>query len=111
MTNQEHIDQTVKVTDSDATFAICPKLLHGAVGVSTEAGEILSIAKAHWRYNRPLDRQKLIKELGDLRWYYNLILVSLNMTDEEILDANAAKLKARYTNGFTTDEANKKDRG
>src|SRR5574343_533576 len=39
-------------------------LLHAAVGISGEAGELLDAVKKTWIYNKSLDVQNVIEELG-----------------------------------------------
>lgn len=41
-------------------------LLHMAVGVSGEAGELLDAIKKATIYNKPLDVENMIEELGDI---------------------------------------------
>lgn len=73
-------------------------LLHGALGVAGEGGEVVDIIKKSWAYGKPLDRAHLIEEIGDAFWYYNLIIRSLDVTWGEVFSANIAKLSARYPN-------------
>jgi NTP pyrophosphatase (non-canonical NTP hydrolase) len=49
-----------------------------------------------------LDREKLRKELGDVLWYMAMLLDGVDMTFEEVMEANIAKLKARYPEKFST---------
>ena len=44
-------------------------LLHMAAGISGEAGELLDCIKKHVIYNKPLDRENAIEELGDIEAY------------------------------------------
>lgn len=39
------------------------------LGLCGEAGEVADIVKKHLGHGHPLDRDKLIEELGDLLWY------------------------------------------
>ncbi|UCV26717.1 nucleoside triphosphate pyrophosphohydrolase family protein [Ferribacterium limneticum] len=71
-------------------------LLHGALGVAGEGGEVVDIIKKAWAYGKPLDHAHLIEEIGDAMWYYNLIIRSLGVTWGEVFSANVAKLSARY---------------
>lgn len=76
-------------------------LLHGAVGVAGEAGELLDAVKKAWVYNKPLDRENVVEELGDICWYLQLIQNTLGITDEEIMSHNGRKLNKRYTDGYS----------
>lgn len=41
----------------------------GAMGLAGEAGEVADLLKKVLFHDRELDRDKLIQELGDVRWY------------------------------------------
>lgn len=45
---------------------------HHATGIGTEAGEVLTTAKAYSIYGRPIDRENVIEELGDLEFYMHV---------------------------------------
>jgi hypothetical protein len=45
------------------------RMWHHATGISGEAGELLDAIKKVMIYNKPLDRENVIEELGDLEWY------------------------------------------
>jgi len=86
--------------------------LHMAVGVSGEAGELLDAIKKAVIYRKPLDRENVIEELGDLEFYMEGLRQGLGITREETLDANIAKLGVRYSAGYSDkaaqDRADKK---
>jgi NTP pyrophosphatase (non-canonical NTP hydrolase) len=71
-------------------------LLHMTIGVSGEAGELLDAVKKAVIYRKPLDRQNVIEELGDLEFYLEGIRAALGVTREECLEANIDKLSVRY---------------
>jgi len=83
-------------------------LLHGTVGVAGEAGELLDAVKKHVIYNKPLDRENVIEELGDLEFYMEQVRQNLGITRQETLDANIAKLSVRYASLTYTDAAAQK---
>lgn len=70
--------------------------LHMAVGVAGEAGELLDAIKKESVYNKPIDRANVVEELGDLEFYMEGLRQSLNITREEVLEGNIAKLSKRY---------------
>lgn len=76
-------------------------LLHAAVGVSGEAGELLDAVKKTWAYGKPLDLENVIEELGDLEFYMQAMRDHLSLTRSEIIEANMAKLSKRYPTGYT----------
>lgn len=69
---------------------------HMATGVATEAGELLDAAKKFAIYNRDLDRENLVEELGDLEFYMQGIRARCGITREETLAHNLRKLRIRY---------------
>lgn len=80
-------------------------LLHMAVGVSGEAGELLDAIKKSAIYNKPLDRENVIEELGDLEFYMEGLRQGLGITREETIRANIDKLGVRYSSGSYSDKA------
>jgi len=78
----------------------------GGMGLAGEAGEACDLIKKVVFHDKPLDRDKLIKELGDVRWYLEFLCIALGTTIEEVQAANNAKLVDRYPTGFSTEAAN-----
>ena len=86
-------------------------LLHGAIGICTEAGELQDALKRHFFYGKALDPVNVKEELGDLMWYINIVCSELNITLEQVMEANIAKLEKRYEGGFTEQKAINRDTG
>lgn len=82
--------------------ALTPKeqLGNGAIGLCGEAGEVADLIKKHLYQGHPLDREKMIKELGDCYWYLELLCDMIDVTRSEVESVNTNKLLARYPNGF-----------
>ena len=81
-------------------------LLHMAVGVSGEAGELLDAVKKAVIYNKEMDLENIIEELGDLEFYMSKIRQIVGVTREEILQRNIDKLSVRYAKGkYSNDQA------
>jgi len=90
------------------------ELLHSAIGISTESGEILDAFKKHLIYGADLDIINLTEELGDIMWYVAIMTRYLkNLTgatlEDDILELNIDKLKARYPDKFTEKDALNRD--
>ena len=90
------------------------ELLHAAIGISTEAGEILDAFKKHLIYGKDLDLINVSEELGDITWYMAIMTRYLkNLTgatlEDDILELNIDKLKARYPEKFTEADALNRD--
>jgi len=77
-------------------------LINGVMGLCGESGEAIDIVKKHLAQGHPLDREKLIKELGDIAWYLAETATALDVTLEEVLEGNIEKLRRRYPEGFDT---------
>ena len=74
-------------------------LINGVMGLCGEAGEAIDIVKKHLMQGHELDRDKLIKELGDVAWYLAETATALDADLEDVLSRNIEKLKKRYPNG------------
>lgn len=81
------------------------RLLHAAIGLSTEAGEFVDMLKKHIFYGKPLDKVNLKEEGGDALWYLAIAFDELSTSFKEESDRNIAKLKARYSEKFTEELA------
>lgn len=79
-------------------------LAHMALGVSGEAGELVDALKKHTIYGKKLDRENVVEELGDLRFYMQGIMNSLEITEEEVIEHNIKKLSKRYAKGSYSNE-------
>ena len=90
------------------TNAFKVDLSHMAHGVAGEAGELVDAIKKHTIYNKPLDMENMIEELGDLEFYMAHIRTMLGLTREQILEHNRAKLDKRYKIGYTDKAASER---
>ena len=77
-------------------------LINGVMGLCGESGEAIDIVKKWLAQGHSLDREKLIKELGDIAWYLAETAWALEVPLEDVLQGNIDKLKARYPDGFDT---------
>lgn len=75
-------------------------LINGVMGLCGEAGEAIDIVKKYLAQGHDLDREALIKELGDVAWYLAETAYALDVSLEEVMQRNIDKLKARYPQGF-----------
>ena len=80
-------------------------LINGVMGLCGESGEAIDIVKKHLAQGHPLDKEKLIKELGDIAWYLAETAWALDIPLEEILQGNIDKLKRRFPEGFSTERS------
>lgn len=83
----------------------CRLLSNVGLGLAGEAGECADEIKKHLHHGHPLNRDKLIKELGDVAWYLALGCEVLGTTLEDVLQLNVDKLRARYPDGFDPEKS------
>ncbi len=75
-------------------------LINGVMGLCGESGEAIDIVKKWLAQGHELDRDKLVKELGDIAWYLAETAYALGVPLEDVLQGNIDKLKKRYPEGF-----------
>lgn len=80
-------------------------LMHCAVGIAGEAGELLDAIKKTWVYGKLLDRANVIEELGDIEFYAEALRTLLDIDRDEVIAANIAKLERRYPTKYTDELA------
>lgn len=80
-------------------------LINGVMGLCGESGEVIDIVKKHLAQGHELDKEKIIKELGDVAWYMAEIATVLDVELEDVLAQNIEELKKRYPEGFSTEKS------
>lgn len=80
-------------------------LIHGAMGVSSDAGELVDALKKHTIYGKDLDVTNVIEEIGDVLWFCALIANTLELNIEYIMKINILKLQNRYPEKYTDEAA------
>ena len=86
-------------------------LINGVMGLCGEAGEAIDIVKKHLAQGHELDRDGLIKELGDVAWYLAETATALGIGLDEVLERNIDKLKKRYPEGFSAEKSQHRQAG
>ncbi len=98
------------------------RLLHGAIGLKTEIGELYDAYKKHWFYGKELDIENVKEEIGDIIWYTELLAdvglrvdfivmeinffsTETNINPTECRENVIKKLRVRYPDGFTEFDA------
>ena len=83
--------------------------LHMALGLVDEVGEVVKLFKKELAYGKEVDKKQLEEEIGDLMWFL-VNLADFNDIDlEEAMQKNIDKLKKRYAEKFTSEEALDRD--
>ena len=79
-----------------------PLLLTGAMGMCGEAGEFSEIVKKVLFHSKPLTEEvhaHLVKELGDVIWYWTNTCRALGVNPNDVIALNVTKLEGRYPGG------------
>lgn len=76
-------------------------LINGVMGLCGESGEAIDLVKKHLAQGHELNRDALIKELGDIAWYLAETAYALDVSLEDVFQKNIDKLKKRYPEGFS----------
>ena len=84
-------------------------LLHCAIGACTETGELLDQFKKHLYYGKDLDLINVGEEIADCMWYLSNLARLLDLDIEKLLDNNIAKLKIRFPDKFSNENALNRD--
>lgn len=102
----EFVDSLIKPA-GEILSAMTPgqaNLIHMALGIAGEAGELVDAIKRNTIYNKPLDLDNVKEELGDLLFYMTGIMIQLEFTIEEVAAANVTKLQKRYASKQYSDK-------
>lgn len=96
-----HIDGGFDVFDAE-------NFIHGAIGLATEAGEILEALKNALN-GEALDRVNIKEEVGDAKWYMAVLSMVARFPWGEDERVNIEKLRARFPDKFTEARAINRD--
>lgn len=80
-------------------------LINSVMGLCGESGEAIDIVKKWLAQGHALDKEHLMKELGDIAWYLAEAATALDLSLEDVLQANIDKLKKRYPDGFDSQKS------
>lgn len=78
---------------------------HYLSGMVTEVGELMDVFKKNIAYKKEIDWINVQEEIGDLMWYVANFCRVNNFNLENILQNNIDKLRARYPEKFTEENA------
>jgi len=79
------------------------QLANAALGLAGEAGEVADAIKKHLFHGRPLDRDAVVRELGDCLWYVATMAAAIGASLDEVGATNVDKLRRRYPDGFSSE--------
>jgi len=85
------------------------RLIHGVIGITTEASELFEALYKHIVDGEPLDLVNISEESGDCYWYQAIISDVIKTPMNKVLQTNLEKLAARYPDKFTEESAINRD--
>jgi NTP pyrophosphatase (non-canonical NTP hydrolase) len=106
MKANDYQEQAARTLYTDAQIM----LVWNALGLAGEAGEVADTIKKAVFHQYGLDRDEMIKELGDVLWYMAALCTNLDVSLDDVMQRNIDKLKRRYPDGYTSaDSLTRKD--
>lgn len=97
----------VQLLNPDSVINVNPRVFHAVIGIATEATELVeALNKA---FECDIDYVNIAEEIGDLSWYQAILVDATDSNWDEILERNIAKLRKRYPEKFTSDNAINRD--
>lgn len=82
-----------------------PRIFHAIIGAITEAAELAEALKKAICSSDNIDLVNVLEEFGDINWYQAIAVDTLNGDFQKILERNIAKLKKRFPEKFTHENA------
>ena len=96
---EEYIKSIVRLAQQGCDISRLDTAFTGLVSESGEANDLVKKLKFHGKDWDADIRQHLIKELGDIAWYWAQGCMALGVDPEVVLERNVEKLEARYPGG------------
>lgn len=80
-------------------------LLNATLGLVGESGEIVDIVKKWIFHDHYLVEEQVVEELSDVVYYVFMMMHTLDVTLDEVMEVNIAKLNKRYPEGFNPERS------
>lgn len=77
--------------------------MYGTIKLSGEAGEFSNVIGKAIYHARPLAKEQVVEELGDILWYVAFLAKAFNVTLSDIARANIDKLQARHGEKYNSE--------
>lgn len=107
MTPQEYVQKAMRTKNN---LGYEHDVVHAAMLLTAESGEVMSEVKRMFVYGKKLDTINIKEELGDIMWGIALMCDTLGFDLEDVMRTNIAKLEARYPEKcFSADRALNRD--
>jgi NTP pyrophosphatase (non-canonical NTP hydrolase) len=94
------VQEYLLLTRKTAIYSQDTFLEYLTLGLASEAGEVSGVVKKYIRkdYDLEMAQEKLIKELGDVMWYWARLCDELGLNPEIVMAENINKLLNRQVN-------------
>jgi len=99
------LEMALKTIDSTHFLEV----LHAVVGIGSEAGEMIEALLPVMFGGKEFDVDNAHEEGSDLLWYLAKLFKYTDTTFERVMEANIAKLRARYPTKFSEEAAKNRD--
>ena len=76
-------------------------LINSIMGLCGESGEAIDIVKKWLMQGQELDKEHLVRELGDVAWYLAEAATALDVPLEAVFQGNLDKLRRRFPTALT----------
>ena len=94
-----YVESILRLAIQGCDIARLDTAFTGLCSESGEANDIVKKLKFHGKDYTPEIREHLIKELGDVAWYFAQACLALDISIEEVMIQNIKKLESRYPGG------------
>jgi len=101
-------DIDVEVWPDDLNTRVNSRIFHALVGIMTESAELGEALDAYI-IGRDIDLVNVFEEIGDLEWYKAILFDETGKDWGEVRDTVINKLKKRYPDKFTSENAINRD--
>ena len=88
----------------EITLDVDPRIFHALIGTATEATELMEALEAGIE-GEDIDYVNVMEEFGDINWYEAIGCDATEVSFEDILITNIEKLRKRFPERFTNEEA------
>lgn len=110
--HMNYIEALMRLKDQGCNIARLDTAFTGLCSESGEANDLIKKLKFHGKDYTPEIREHLIKELGDVAWYWAQACIALDVDPEDVLLKNVEKLESRYPGGkFSIEKSENRKKG
>lgn len=106
MLNFHEYEELAYRTDGTKDLDLDTQTVYCGLAIAGEAGELADYIKKVYFQGKPLEKTKLLLEMGDILWGLSKLARVLDTSLATIAHMNIQKLKERYPEGFSVDAAN-----